>query len=384
MSTFIGILLDVSGSMRSSIGEGVTEEGGTWAHSVFTVIDDLIKHDVSNSNRVFAVGVGASKGQYIFDTLGTIQEIQRYQREGSLDRGPAEYPTIEDIFRILESNGAWTIRKWTAKDTVRQVVSENEAQSILNKLRLDRSFTRDFVDDYLPKACREVEDPRGSLRTVGDVVGALFDSLTKKRFASAASSFVWASTTDIEEVVRKAMATGELNDISLKGVSETSVFSIQDAANIIHGCVDERVLRTQRATELLKIVEPFIYGGTPLHSALGEASALILGSLDTYPNHRRLLFILSDGCPTDSGKLDRIQSQLRYANVTVVSCYIYRSSRVEPRRLYSVADRSWERGARFLFNLSSKIPTDLVTRAIFIKHGWQIDINTNETKLLFM
>ena len=38
MASLTGILLDVSGSMSRSIGQGTDEEGGPWARSIFEVI----------------------------------------------------------------------------------------------------------------------------------------------------------------------------------------------------------------------------------------------------------------------------------------------------------------------------------------------------------
>ena len=72
-----GILLDVSRSMESNIGSGTDEEGGPWARSIFKVIDDLIEHDVSSENKVFAVGIGANCSRKdIFDVIGTVQQIK--------------------------------------------------------------------------------------------------------------------------------------------------------------------------------------------------------------------------------------------------------------------------------------------------------------------
>ncbi|CAG2194793.1 unnamed protein product [Mytilus edulis] len=51
MATLIGILLDVSASMRENSKGKINEEGGEWARSVFQVIDDLVKHDVSLDNQ---------------------------------------------------------------------------------------------------------------------------------------------------------------------------------------------------------------------------------------------------------------------------------------------------------------------------------------------
>ena len=49
LSTFTGILFDVSGSMRSNIGGGVKEEGGDWVRSIFKVIDNLIRSEEHTS-----------------------------------------------------------------------------------------------------------------------------------------------------------------------------------------------------------------------------------------------------------------------------------------------------------------------------------------------
>ncbi|XP_053396299.1 uncharacterized protein LOC128556181 [Mercenaria mercenaria] len=372
MSTFSGILLDVSGSMECSIGDGVNEEGGTWAKSIFTVTDDVVKHDVSRNNKVFAIGVGASVGEDIFDVIGTIQQIQNKVSPGqTADRSPASFNTIECLFLVLENSGARTIRKWADKYVVSRAVSEYEARLILDKLESDRAFTNRFVYDYLPEACRD-----------WDGIAGAFQGL----WSSVASSFRQATIDDIEIVANKAvrdiesLVTKSMETYEPIGVSNRSVYNVHDAADVIRGCIDERDLTSERAQELLKIVEPYIYGGTPLYSALNMASHLL--SRRMYPNPSKLLFVMSDGEPGDTGDLDSIKSMLKRDNVTVVSCYIARCSEVEPKRLYSVARENWEDGAKFLFDLSSTIQsTEMITRAIFIKQGWQIDITNNEIRL---
>lgn len=58
MASLTGILIDVSGSMSRNIGEGTDEKGGPWARSIFEVIDNFIKYDISSDNHVFAIGLG--------------------------------------------------------------------------------------------------------------------------------------------------------------------------------------------------------------------------------------------------------------------------------------------------------------------------------------
>jgi len=71
MSSLIGILVDVSGSMRNNAGSEVNEERVSWARSIFKVVDELIKHDVESSNKTFALALGCPFKPQVFDLLGT-------------------------------------------------------------------------------------------------------------------------------------------------------------------------------------------------------------------------------------------------------------------------------------------------------------------------
>ena len=122
----------------------------------------------------------------------------------------------------------------------------------------------------------------------------------------------------------------------LKKVDVDSIFSVQDASNVVHGCVDEKKITKEKSRELLERIEPYIYGRTPFFRAIGEAIALFQDS--RFSSHRKLLFILSDGKPKD-GKIttgiDRVISKFTKADVTVVSCFITTSTHIDPKRLFS-------------------------------------------------
>ena len=104
-----------------------------------------------------------------------------------------------------------------------------------------------------------------------------------------------------------------------------------------------------------------------------------------YANDNKLLFVLSDGEATDSNedtrKIDHVVSKFRKERVKVVSCFITESTDIQPKRLYDEMPPDWEPGAKFLFSLSSELPTQLLPRAILVKRGWTIDVANNETKL---
>ena len=360
-----GILLDVSASMQRDIGNGIDEEGGPWAHSIFKVIDDLIEHDLTSENRVFAMGVGASCTKQIFDIIGTLQKIENMEMPSFVKNAHATRQHIDEILDILQANGARNIRQWVQNITfIEDVLSDYMAALVMKKLQSDREFVTKFVHEFLPSSCRDTDDR--------------FQQIPGFAFAEnwavwGVSRFRSATREDIHAVVEKAKC------YFLKDAGTHSVFSVQEASRIIRGCVDENKLSTERKKELLENVEPFIYGQTPLYESLEEATKLF----ERDPSENKLLFVLSDGDPTDgrnddSVKIKQITSKL--SGVEVVSCFVTRCTDIHPKRLYDNIQPDWESGAKFLFSLSSQVPTQHLPRAILVKRGWTIDIVNNETK----
>ncbi|XP_076128276.1 uncharacterized protein LOC143109427 [Alosa pseudoharengus] len=153
--------------------------------------------------------------------------------------------------------------------------------------------------------------------------------------------------------------------------------TVHEAQEILRGSVGDRELTDERVDELMEAVKLFIYGGTPLMKALNHARKLF--ALPQYREHHKLLFVLSDGQPTDGD--DPPLTALSALGVTVVSCFITDRSISDPLRLYSNLDPEWTEAAKFMFRMSSSIRTELIPRTIFVKRDWKIDIANNETKL---
>ena len=350
-----GILLDVSASMQSSVGSGIDEQGGSWAQSIFKVIDNLIEHDLTSENRVFGIGVGASCTKQIFDVIGTLQQIENMETPSYIRNSPATRGQINKIIDILRRNGATSIHCLVRDITpIQDEVSDYMAVLVRKRLESDTEFLQKFVFEILPSPCRYANN----------------------LVVSGASLLRSATGEEIHDVVEKAKC------YFLKDVTIRSIFSVQDASRIIRGCVDENELSTERMKELLENVEPFIYGRTPLYESLEKAAEFF----ERDDSKDKLLFVLSDGDPTDgsnedNAKIRQIISKLSRAGVKVVSCFVTRSTDIQPKRLYDKIQPGWESGAKFLFSLSSQVPTQHLPRAILVKRGWKIDIVNNETKL---
>ena len=404
MEYLTGILLDVSGSMRYNVGKGTDEKGGPWARSIFEVIDNLIKGDITPNNHVFAIGVGASVGEEIFDVIGALKQIQDQRKQTEQNKqanntetvyqGPATPCHINMIFGILEGAGARTISKWASQEVVSRALTDDKAVLLLKKFESDKSFLKKFVREFLPPACR---DWSGSASQEMSPFNDFLDS-AQDLYATVASSVKRATVEDIREVINQATPflvdekkeKEEPNLLEEKkktvGVTLDSIFNVQEASDVLHGYVDEKELTRERSLELLQSVEPYIYGYTPLYQATEKAIELFEKRASNFHSAQKLLFILSDGYPSDEdvsdpARKDRAVSKLTTAGVTVVSCFITNSFRIEPKRLFSKMEPDWDRGAKFLFTLSSKVSAQSLPRTMFVKRDWTIDITNNETQL---
>ena len=389
MPSLIGILLDVSGSMRHSIGEGTDEEGGPWARSIIEVIDNLIKYDIPSDNHVFAIGFGASFGEEVFDIIGTLKQIPN---QDNVAEGPATPEHINQIFDVLEEAGARRVRKWAEVEVVKKALTDNLAAMFLYKLQCDEPFLKEFVEKILPPACRDWPKPG-----VGLYLGAVYAAAliwppaviptllalkygpdVGNAYSSWVTGYKRATVEEVQEVVEKAKA------YLLKKVDADSIFNVQDASDVVHRCADEKNLTKEKSRELLQRIEPYIYGKSPFFRAIGVARALFRHS--KFSSHKKLLFILSDGVPTDGKTTDRARvdyevSKFTKVGVTVVSCFITNSARIEPKRLFSKMELDWDPAAKFMFSLSSKFLTQSLPRKMFVKRGWTIDDTNNETHL---
>ena len=211
--------------MRRNIGEGTDEEGGPWARSIFEVIDNLIKYDISSDNHVFAIGFGASCGEEVFDIIGTLKQFPNLD---NVAKGPARTEHINQIFKILEGAGARTIRKWAEVEVVKKALTDNLAVVFLKKFESDHSFLKEFVEKILPPACRDWPEPGldkllmlGGLALVAGMVAppvglGVLGSMGALKLGPRAGKEVYSSVVtecyrkatveDVTEVVEKAKA----------------------------------------------------------------------------------------------------------------------------------------------------------------------------------
>ena len=335
----------------------------------------------------------------MFDIIGTLKNIEK-QRERIdqpkiteiIDPEPVTPRHIDMIIRKLEGVGAHTIRKWVTEEEFSRVVTDDMAVMLLNKFESDESFLKKFAQEFLPPASRDWSESFPQV-----LPGHLYSA--QSAAATVTSRFKRAIVEDIREVVSRVtpyLVDEKREKVEPKlleekketvGVTVDSIFNVQEASDVLHRCFDEKGLSKERSRELLKSVEPYIYGGKPLYQSIEKATELFQTKAFMFSSHKKLLFILSDGEPTDGQttdreRIDRMVSKLATAGVTVVSCSITDCASINPRRLFSRVEPAWDRGAKFLFSLSSKLPMKSLPRTIFVERDWTIDDTSDEAHLL--
>ena len=374
----MGILVDVSDSMRKSVSAGGRVEGGnvTWARSIFNVVDELIKHDVPSSNQTFTLAFGSPLDCQVFDLLSTLRQAKKEQLAMETLKSKGKREIIDELLGILMENGARRVRTWAHMNTLLKVIDHTTAASMLYYLQRNPEFTERFVYDILPQECREIVMTPSNLIFEGAyyLAGCVSQTIQESATEESVKDVIEKGKQLMEEFRMKDADKGNI----IVPVNKAEIMSVQSASEILHDSVGDQELTDERVNELMETVEPYIYGGTPLIRAMRHSKELF--SHPKFKNHKKILFILSDG---EADGNDTPLQALSNLGVTIVSCFITHEGLSDPRHLYSILDESWEPPAKFMFGISSIIKTQKIPRTMFVKKGWKIDIDNNETRLFF-
>ena len=121
----------------------------------------------------------------------------------------------------------------------------------------------------------------------------------------------------------------------------------------------------------LDAMEPLIYGSTPMTGVLAAISQRFHQEMTGRPNTKPILFLLSDGEPTDGDPLP-IALELKRQNVHIVSCYITDEPVSQPRVLHAAWQDTWSKGAKLMYNMASNVEDVSVFLGFLRELGWKI------------
>jgi len=101
---------------------------------------------------------------------------------------------------------------------------------------------------------------------------------------------------------------------------------------------------------------------------------------DTSQYDRVVLFLLTDGIPTDARpeKIQNMAQEFKAAGVYVMSCFFASKNEVVEKQLFSNMQPDWSQGAKLMWECSSRFPSELQDIAalnLLEEKGWIIEDN---------
>ena len=366
--SLIGVIMDVSGSMNKNFN-GKFDSKDNLLRSTFNVVDSFLeKNDITERNKIFVIGAGACRKSEIgtFDLLCTIEKCQNGNHEETICR----------VLNILKENGAPLVNKWASSDKVMEAVSFHDGKYILQHLKADKNLTRKVATEILPESCRSSFNKKQGV-SISNAKGLFYT--TFNHFTKASIEDIIDINTKIKALCGTVSKSVIINN-QIGHVDASSVKSLRDAAVILRGSVGmqpSKGISQERINEVMEVIEPFVFGKTPLIEALNKSKKIF--STPQYKKFQKFLFVLSDGGPTDGDKAPIYQ--LEELGVKTISCFITQNDKIPGLQLFSTMQDHWGKPAEFMFKLSSEIKTELLPRTIFIKRGWKVEKTNNRIKL---
>ena len=351
-----GVLLDVSGSMRSAYATGDRNHDVSVqrTHTMFTTIANIVGKEVANhkrQERIFACGFGIEEPAPVCNLIPLFELLKDLRQSKS---------TPEDLVRLARLARAPHAERW-----IRKHLTDREASVLNYLLRKDESLIPRLIEK-LPED-NITNNVGGAALTFTQWLPLVGNVTTRYENNMVTTSEAYIYAQDI-------MKTAFLN--SLKEPIQPS--------RVIHvSKVMQELLDTEPTDEaqdspseslrdyvqeLVDYIEPYIYGGTPMCEAMNQA-VRIFRQADT--EMEKVLFVLSDG---ESGDGDPcpIAQELHAMGVKIATCYLTSDDLDNPRQLLYHANPNWRNGQLALFNMSSTMKNTHTPISYLVDAGWEL------------
>jgi hypothetical protein len=340
----IGILLDVSGSMKTAYSlDRSTDASVERTHAILTSVMNIVRREVDHYNRresVFACAFGLSKYSDTCDLITLLEDFE----------DPSDQK--KKLIHLASQHNAPHAEHW-----IENHLTETESRFLYNALCSDKKQILKLIE-LLPRSettC--AANLIGHVPLVGGAWRAGEDYLADR---SEAYKFA-------QELIGRRMMQ-ELRPRPVKVVCHLmdKLLQSRKSSSDVH----------DRIEELLKPIKPYIFGGTPMCRALNDAEKIFKQATETGTESQNVLFLLSDGHAAD-GDPHPIGTQLQGLNVKIATCFLTSDDIKNPKRLLYEAGPDWPDGdgRRVLFEMSSSMPNTHTPVSYLIDAGWELPLS---------
>ncbi|XP_055339154.1 uncharacterized protein LOC129588795 isoform X1 [Paramacrobiotus metropolitanus] len=366
--TAIGILIDVSDSMRqvySDIQSKNEDEKTSRMQTVFDTVVQAASEESGKSNcGLFAVAFGIkteSGVEYLIDIFSLLKFqniVRRHMKENGYitddDSNRPRWhedgqgPGYELLISLLRYNGAPNCDEY-----VRKYLTQRECFFLHTFYSKEPHLLATAIDE-LPSACR------------GQFAKYAYDGLKKMTAPTGLGSLVGYMTgptndTAENERLNARMQVQKCTDHILERHSHPGSIHLKEAVNIIEEAAEigHKKTRTKNLTKhqldrIIDSIEPYIYGPSTSLCAALKSSYSIFGNIENRNAEWKMLLVMTDGYPTD-GELPHAPWNQK---INVATCLIEDNNpRLQYRTLRFAADTTWSSPRQDLFNLCTTVPS---------------------------
>ena len=406
MKTF-GVLFDVSGSMREKYNYMNEANEIKKSNELINILKNLAKN---NKLNIFSILYGLKKKPYIIDFIHLLKisnnNLKELKSKDKKDEKSDIYRNKIINYLSKDQNGNeryCNIKKYVFSN---EGPSEKLCEFILNIMEEDRLLIDDLYNS-LPKEVREqnendVLDRKIKIgKRVGKIgltsLSLLATGICPVGWVMAGCAF-FGSFYSTDKLVDYKVKNCEKKE-TLETINNSFKKSIHTLSNKMMNQYKENenenyeIIEGQKLYELIEkikekidiqegkninvidIFENYIYGNTPLYTSCLKAFSIF----EKIKNNKKILLIISDGLLNDIYDIETAKNNINKKkedlDLITVCIYLNNSKVSNEKTFYNEIQPNFDEGAKFLFNISSKLDYHNVIFKYFIKQDWNFPLN---------
>ena len=169
--------------------------------------------------------------------------------------------------------------------------------------------------------------------------------------------------------------TGNIIEEYKKNFGNYELLKVEDLLNLVESIEEKIIKPDNKDVSIVDLFEKYIYGNTPLYQGCKKAFEIF----DKNLNNEKILFIVGDGLLNDVNDINKAKDKIilksNEIKITIVCIYLNNSEEKNKKTFYNKKQPYFDRGAKFLFEISSKLNYHNNIIRFFIKKNWNIPLN---------
>ena len=376
----IGILFDVSGSMSSPFNSMNNNNYGKRLDELSNILERIVRRKNKQKNekiRIFSILFGGYR-ELIYD-FGNILNISNnvFEPLYSENEKPSNYShgfckAIKDILSDYGKKALYIDKYLYSKSGP----TERLCEMGYNIMKKDRHLCN-VIYDELPNHCKGFI--KGSSMGVAKFLGEInilgFQPLkcVEERFDEGTNDiikniYIKCINRYISIIMNEEIFSRRYNNNKFK------FFEGNDLLNIIKNLENKIITPDNSKIKILDLFEDYIYGNTPLYTALNLS--FFNFQTQSHKDNNKYIFIISDGELNDVDKnfdyITEIREKAENNEIMIISIFLTSSNIPYKSKLYDTIQSHFTKGAQDLFLMSSTLDYQHPIIKFFIQKGWDI------------